>query len=89
MRRFASTFILSMALGGSVTAIAMAAEQPPGRYYDQDRKDYHEWNEREDRAYRHWLQMNHKAYHDWKKSNAKEQRAYWKWRHDHRGDDWR
>jgi hypothetical protein len=58
------------------------------RYYDRDHKDYHEWNEGEDRAYRHWLETRHHAYVEWGKTKEAEQRAYWSWRHDHPGNDW-
>lgn len=56
------------------------------RYYDAQRKDYHNWNGDEDRAWHHWLETNHREYHDWAKANKREQRDYWKWRHEH--SDW-
>jgi hypothetical protein len=86
MRRYVNAIILSALLGGPVAAVAAT---PPDRIYDRDRRDYHEWNDREERAYRHWLEMNHRAYRDWKRSTSRDQRAYWKWRHNHPGDDWR
>jgi hypothetical protein len=64
----------------------MAQEHQDQRYYDADRKDYHEWNDNENRAYRHWLEESHKPYHEWTKASKAEQRAYWQWRHDHM--DW-
>ena len=59
------------------------------RYYDPDFKDYHEWNEAEERAYRHWL-MEERREHEFRTYNripSEEQREYWKWRHEHR--DWK
>jgi hypothetical protein len=65
-------------------AIQASAEQ---RYYDHDRRDYHEWNDGENRAYRHWLvEENHRRWHEWNRASRREQRDYWRWRHDHM--DW-
>ena len=64
----------------------LPAQPPPQRYYDRDHKDYHEWNDGEDRAYRHWLEERHIKYHDWAHASRVEQRDYWRWRHDHA--DW-
>jgi hypothetical protein len=87
MRRYVSAFILSLALGGPVAAVA--AEDQPHRYYDRDYKQYHDWNDHEERAYRHWLQERHKAYRSFDRSSRSEQRNYWRWRHSHPGDDGR
>lgn len=56
------------------------------RYYDREGKDYHEWNEQEERAYRHYLEERHEQYHAWNKLKREQQREYWKWRHSH--PDW-
>lgn len=57
------------------------------RYYDRDRKDYHDWDDREDRAYRHWLvDERHDKYRDFRRLSRAQQGEYWKWRHDH--PDW-
>ena len=53
------------------------------RYYDRDARDYHEWNENENRAYRRYLQEQRRDYRDFNRSNREEQREYWKWRHRH------
>jgi hypothetical protein len=58
------------------------------RIYDRDRRDYHDWNENEERAYRHWLEQERRSqYRDWKHASKKEQREYMRWRHEH--SDWR
>jgi hypothetical protein len=59
------------------------------RYYDRDRRDYHAWNEAESRAYRHWLmeERRERRYRELRRLNAEQQRAYWRWRHEHA--DWR
>uniref|UniRef100_Q028B7 Uncharacterized protein n=1 Tax=Solibacter usitatus (strain Ellin6076) TaxID=234267 RepID=Q028B7_SOLUE len=85
MRRYLTTLLLGAAM---CAPVVMQAEEHPKRYYDRDRRDYHEWNERENRAYRHWLEAErHSVYHPWAKARRDEQRAYWRWRHDHA--DWR
>jgi len=86
MRRYLSTLLLGAAMCAPVV-IQAADEHHDKRYYDSDRKDYHEWNEQEARAYRHWLtEEQHREYHDWRKANKKEQQEYWRWRHEH--EDW-
>jgi hypothetical protein len=53
------------------------------RYWDASERDWHEWNDREDRAYRRYLENQHHAYREWTKANKREQEAYWRWRHHH------
>lgn len=57
------------------------------RYYDAQRKDYHNWNDQEDRAYRSYLEERHREYRPYERLNKKEQRDYWDWRHSHQGGD--
>jgi hypothetical protein len=86
MRRIASVLMLSGALMAPV--LLHADDHHKNRYYDSQRKDYHEWNENEDRAYRHWVEAErHARYRDWKHASKADQRAYWQWRHAH--EDWR
>ncbi len=66
------------------------AAQPPrdddhrDRYYDRDHKDYHEWNEREERAWhRYWEEQRHALPLTWRRANEEQRRAYWRWRHEH------
>jgi hypothetical protein len=75
-------------LGGMLfTPMTLRVRADEHRYYDRDHRDYHEWNEAEQRAYRHWLtEERHRQYHDWDRASARERRDYWRWRHDHR--DW-
>jgi hypothetical protein len=53
------------------------------RYYDPVEKDYHMWNEQEDRAYRVYLQEKRTDYVEFPKVKVTEQREYFKWRHGH------
>jgi hypothetical protein len=83
MRRFFGALLLSGVLLAPL-AVQTRAEQ---RVYDPYRRDYHEWNDRENRAYRHWLmEERHREWHDWDHASRREQRDYWRWRHDH--PDW-
>jgi hypothetical protein len=58
-------------------------ERENRRVYDPYHKDYHNWDDREDRVYRGWLETRHEAYVDYNRLKHKEQRAYWNWRHEH------
>ena len=81
-------FLGALLLGGALMAPVAMQAQVHVRVYDQDRRDYHEWNDNENRAYRHWLmEERHRRYHDFNRANRNEQREYWRWRHDHM--DWR
>ena len=53
------------------------------RIYDRDRRDYHRWDNAEDRAYRLFWQEHHRAYREYSSLNRREQSHYWKWRHAH------
>jgi Ni/Co efflux regulator RcnB len=53
------------------------------RVYDRTHKDYHNWNDNEDRSYRLYLGQNHVEYRDYSKLNHTRQNQYWNWRHSH------
>ena len=53
------------------------------RYYDFSHKDYHEWNDEERREYDRYLAERHRKREDFDRMNKREQRDYWKWRHEH------
>jgi hypothetical protein len=83
MKRLVAVLILSAAM---MPLIDSAAER---RYYDRDRRDWHVWNEGENRAYRHWLmeERRERRYREYRRLRAAQQREYWRWRHEH--GDWR
>jgi type III secretory pathway component EscR len=86
MRRFIGALLLSGVLMAPV--ISQAKDRDDRRVYDPYRRDYHEWNENEERAYRHWVeQERHREYRAWKHASKRDQREYWRWRHEH--SDWR
>jgi len=82
MRRFLTTLALGATLAVPVV-IKADDHHDKNRYYDRNSRDWHEWNEREERAYRRYLQENRQRELAWERANAKQQRAYWKWRHKH------
>ena len=43
------------------------------RVYDKDHKDYHNWDDNENRAWGQYLTENHKSSHEFSKANNKEQ----------------
>jgi hypothetical protein len=66
--------------------VPMAAQPPrdePQRYYDGERKDYHEWNAGEDRAWHRYWEEQHHAAIEWRRAKEEQRRAYWRWRHEH------
>jgi ribulose kinase len=90
MLRYLKVALLGTALMAPVAtapAPLRAADDQPRRYHDKEHHDDHEWNDREDRAYQKWLEEKHHAKRDFAKLKAKEQREYWKWRHEHPDQD--
>lgn len=53
------------------------------RYYDSSHKDYHEWNDQEQRDYDRYLNEHHRKHQDFGKASKHQQQDYWKWRHEH------
>ena len=63
-------------------------ERDQRRYYDRDHRDYHRWDSREDVRYRSWGMERHEVYRPFYRLHRAQQRAYWRYRHDHPdGDD--
>lgn len=90
IHRTIGSFLLAAALLTPTIAMAAAGPQDAGvtvRVYDPGHKDYHNWDDREDKAYRQYLTDQHMKYHDYKHISKAQQRAYWNWRHDHPDHD--
>jgi hypothetical protein len=84
--RLASSLFLAAAIAAPVSMLAAPASQDASvqvRVYDRDHKDYHNWDDNENKRWGLYLQENHLKEHDFKKATRKEQSEYWKWRHDH------
>ena len=89
LNRCIGLFILAAAIVAP-TAI-MAGPKPNDdvvyvRVYDPDHRDYHNWNDHEDRAYRHYLVVQHRTYREYHRQHHRVQRHYWNWRHRHPDD---
>jgi hypothetical protein len=84
-RQCLRAFVLTAALAttASVVAATPKLQEVQVRVYDPGHKDYHNWDEREDRAYRHYVEERHEQYRKYDKLKEKEQRDYWNWRHSH------
>jgi len=88
-----STLVLTAALAAT-TSITSAANPQDGdrrddhvRYYDRSHKDYHNWDDNEDRSYRIYLGERHREYHPFVEVNHRQQQSYWNWRHAHPDHD--
>ena len=89
-QRFLSSLVVTAALlapgmGQAVAAAQTRAEIQAGpvtlRVYDKVHKDYHVWDDQEDRTYREYLSHNHQPYRPIAKISQKRQTAYWNTRH--------
>jgi hypothetical protein len=87
--RLIASLILSAALLAPMSIIAIPTPQTSVqvRIYDRDHKDYHNWDDRENRAWGIYLTNNHKRQHEFTKANKREQSDYWKWRHNNPDHD--
>jgi hypothetical protein len=92
--RFANRYIGSLLLAAAFTApVAIMAAPAPNddgvqvRVYDSHHKDYHNWDDRENKSWGVYLNDNHRRPHEYSKSNRKEQNNYWNWRHSHPDND--
>jgi hypothetical protein len=90
--RFVASLFLAAAVAAPVSIMAIPVPQEgrdqkeardQNRVYDKGHKDYHNWDDNENRAWGQYLTENHKKSHEFSKSNSKEQSHYWNWRHAH------
>lgn len=90
MRKTLSAFALVAAIGATTLLPASASAQSPARarqerrVFDRSHRDYHVWNNDEDRVYREFLTQRHRKYRAFARLTRKQQEEYWRWRHDHR-----
>jgi len=82
--RFVSSLLLVAALSAPTAIMARPKPQDANvqvRVYDRYHRDYHNWDDREDRAYRRYLAAQHKRYREYNRQHYTVQRHYWNWRH--------
>jgi hypothetical protein len=84
--RYVTSLFLAATLVAPVAILAAPAAQEARvqvRVYDKQHKDYHNWDDNENRAWNQFLVENHRDSHEYAKANKKEQSQYWNWRHAH------
>jgi hypothetical protein len=85
--RYFGSMLVVAALGMPIARKAMSGPQEDhdrkNRVYDREHKDYHNWDENENRAWIRFNTENHREAHEFAKANRKEQAEYWDWRHAH------
>jgi hypothetical protein len=77
MRQLISALLVAAALAGPAACVGRV------RVYDEPRRDYHRWNDREERSYRAWLAERRRQYREFRLLDRREQEEYWEWRHSH------
>ena len=90
INRYFSLLLLGVALAAPAVLIAGPRPQEANvqvRVYDRDHRDYHNWDDREDRAYRRYLVVQHRGYRTYQRQNYRVHRHYWNWRHRHPDND--
>ena len=66
-----------------VAVMADGRHQREIRYYDRDGRDYHTWNDQEDREYRQYLVERHRNYVVFTKARPPQRREYFRYRQEH------
>jgi hypothetical protein len=85
---FLGSVFLTAAMIAPMAITASAAPQAVSvRIYDRDHKDYHNWDDREDRSYQLFHADHPKYKVTYRKANRRQQREYWTWRHEHPDHD--
>ena len=77
----------ALAISGPIVAAAAQDAGVQIRVYDSHHHDYHNWDDREDRAYRNYQQERHEAYVSYEHRKHSYQQHYWTWRHSHPDHD--
>jgi len=86
MHRF---MVVSLVFAGAAMFAPLAVnaddhhEKHERRYYDRDGRDYHTWNDHEDRAYRMYLGEQHRPFVEFRREREPRRREYYRWRHEH------
>ncbi len=88
--RYLAPLFLTAALAAPLAVMAAPGPQEANvqvRIYDRDHKDYHEWNDNENRAWDRYLAENHHKTYEFSRANEKQRSQYWNWRHSHPDKD--
>jgi hypothetical protein len=88
--RYIASLFLTAALVVPLSIMAAPAPQRASvqlRFYDSSHKDYHNWNDNENRAWGQYLTDNNRKPQRFTRARKTEQSQYWNWRHDHPDDN--
>jgi hypothetical protein len=84
--RYIGSLLLAAAIAAPTAIMAHPGPQNASvqvRIYDRAHRDYHNWDDREERAYRRYLAAQHRSYREYHRQDYAVQRHYWNWRHSH------
>ena len=84
--RLVTSLFLTAALAAPMSMMAIPSPQGATvqvKVYDRTHKDYHNWDDNENRAWGVYLTNNHRPRHEYTKAKKSEQDQYWNWRHSH------
>ena len=90
LQRYICSLFLAAALMSPVAIMAAPVPADGGvqiRVYDRGHKDYHNWDDHENKAWGVYLSTNHKKSFEFSKATKKQQSNYWNWRHSHPDKD--
>jgi hypothetical protein len=89
MQRMLSALLMTAVMAAPMVVPTSALAREPRanatitlRVYDPYRRDYHDWDRREEREYRAYLAERHRSYSGYQRQRLAERRAYWRWRHE-------
>jgi len=88
--RYISSLLLAAAIVAPVAVMAAPSPQDAKiqiRFFDRNHKDYHNWDDREDRAWGSYETDHHRKSMEFSKASKGEQQNYWNWRHSHPDKD--
>lgn len=83
---YIGSLFLAAALAAPLATMAAPAPQDARvqiRVYDRHHRDYHNWDDRENRAWGVYLNDNHRHAHEYSRARRRERSEYWNWRHAH------
>jgi hypothetical protein len=83
---YIGSLFLAAALAAPVATMAAPVPQDARvqiRVYDRNHRDYHNWDDRENRAWGVYLSDNHRHAHEYARARRRERSEYWNWRHAH------
>jgi hypothetical protein len=84
--RYIASLFLTAALVAPVAIMAAPVPQEARvqlRVYDRQHKDYHNWDDNENRSWRQYLTTKHRNSHEFSKASKRKQSNYWNYRHSH------